>query len=52
MHRALLNGNPVDSYIADYHHTDHCEMMLLDRKQAMDARNTIIQVKYPTCPTG
>lgn len=50
MHRAIQSGRPLDSYIANIDHTIHCEMMLLDDTVDRGARNTIIGVKYPTCP--
>jgi hypothetical protein len=50
MHRAIRAGRPLDSYIANINHTNHCEMMLLDHTMDLDARSTIIAVKYPFCP--
>ena len=50
MHRAISAGRPVDSYIGSINHTNHCEMMLLTHEVDMGERNTIIRVKYPSCP--
>jgi|SRR3569833_1057220 len=49
MHRAIAAGKPLDSYVGNIHHTLHCGEMLLDREAALDERNTIIRVKYPSC---
>lgn len=50
MHQAILQGRPLDSYIANLNHTLHCEMMLLKERKSLSERNTIIKVKYPSCP--
>lgn len=53
MHRAIMGGlGPagIDSYIGSYHHTRHCEVMLLGGQVvALDAINTRIKVKFPDC---
>ncbi|KAH6653031.1 hypothetical protein BKA67DRAFT_659678 [Truncatella angustata] len=52
MHRALLRGTPLDSYLLDQNHTAHCSHMLLDRNPLLEQRNTIIVTKYPSCSEG
>ncbi|KAL0943339.1 uncharacterized protein CTRU02_201225 [Colletotrichum truncatum] len=56
MHRALLEGggglSRVDSYIWSYHHTRHCEDMLLTRyneSEFGDVFTTEVRIKYPDC---
>jgi hypothetical protein len=53
MHRAIMGPDgkmAVDSYIANYTHTEHCEhMFMMDMGKSLDHVNTIIQVKYPDC---
>lgn len=53
MHRAIMGGlgaAGIDSYIGSYHHTRHCEAMLLGGQGvAFDAINTRIRVKFPDC---
>jgi hypothetical protein len=50
MHRAVLGGNPLDSYIGNIKHTEHCEMMLIDKERPLDGITTRIFTKYPNCP--
>lgn len=50
MHRAILKGEPLDSYVGNWAHTEHCEMMLLDRGRQLDSRKTVIKRKFPDCP--
>ena len=47
MHKALQRG-AIDSYIANYNHTKHCEEMLLDDDPG-DTRNTVIRMKFVEC---
>jgi len=58
LHRALLRGGSgerggmqaIDGYIANYAHTEHCELILLgDRAIAFETFNTRIQLKFPDC---
>lgn len=49
MHRALLDGRPMDDYIAKYTHTTHCEHMLLAQWIERNRTNTIIQTKFVSC---
>ncbi|KAE9374961.1 hypothetical protein N431DRAFT_438321 [Stipitochalara longipes BDJ] len=61
LHRGLLRGQGnaegrgvVDTYIGEYGHTAHCEMMLLgmeDDEDGIDkmATDTIITMKFPQC---
>jgi hypothetical protein len=51
LHRSLLNGTPIDSYTADYHHTTHCQEMVGDmmRNGTMSQNPTRVYVKYPSC---
>ena len=52
MHRAMLNGWPLDNYISNYHHTGHCEMMIEEMSKMMDQEvvDTTIVMKWPDCP--
>lgn len=48
MHKALLEKNhPIDSYLVDWHHTNHCEMVLLNDWLHEDVQCTPEMV----CPT-
>jgi len=47
MHKALQRGT-IDSYIANYNHTKHCEEMLLDEDPG-ETRNTVIRMKFVEC---
>jgi hypothetical protein len=48
LHRAFLHNLAVDSYTADYHHTTHCQEMVVSN--AMGTNATKVLTKYPTCP--
>ncbi len=50
MHRAILKGKPLDSYMGNLLHTMHCEKMLLDRTKGLEDRNTGILLKFARCP--
>lgn len=50
MHRAVLRGGPLDSYIGNFNHTTHCARMLLDRETGLADINTEIYTKYVNCP--
>lgn len=52
MHRAVLQGRPIDDYIGSYGHTKHCEKGILDRTLALDDMNTGILLKFPGCPNA
>lgn len=48
MHKALLEKNrPIDSYLVDWKHTTHCEMVLLNNWLHEDTECTPDMV----CPT-
>ncbi|GKT41220.1 uncharacterized protein ColSpa_01401 [Colletotrichum spaethianum] len=56
MHRALIQGGGglgrVDGYIWSYHHTRHCEEMLLaghNGSAAGELFTTEVRIKYPDC---
>lgn len=44
--RAAMSGLVLDGYIADPHHTNHCEMMLLHEPLAENSA----YIKYASCP--
>jgi len=48
LHRAALGSGMVDSYIGNYNHTSHCEMMLLQEGDKEDI-NTVIRTKFVDC---
>jgi hypothetical protein len=51
MHRAFLAGAVVDGYIADTHHTAHCELQLANYwRTGINDTSTSIYVKYSDCP--
>jgi len=48
LHRALLDGRNIDSYIANFNHTHHCsELLLMDI--GPQEPSTRIFTKFPTC---
>lgn len=47
MHRGIERG-VIDTYIADYGHTEHCEHMLA-MNLAFDSVDTVIRMKFPKC---
>lgn len=49
LHRAILDGRMIDSYTSNYHHTKHCQHMLLAAKTGEKLPSTKIFAKYPTC---
>ncbi len=49
MHRAILSGRPLDSYIGSVEHTQHCGGILLDHDVDWKRGPTEIYVKFPTC---
>ena len=50
LHRISLDGNQkVDSYTANFHHTNHCVKMIGGHPEGMKDSGTKIFVKYPTC---
>ncbi|KAH8651633.1 hypothetical protein BGZ60DRAFT_420877 [Tricladium varicosporioides] len=59
MHRALENDGPIDAYIGNYHHTQHCGHMLMMNQNETDTGdgaetggvplNTIIRRKFVGC---
>jgi len=54
MHRALMGGVPVDSYIGNYTHTVHCTQIMVEenREHKMSEVNTIMALKFPICIMG
>lgn len=50
MHRAIMAGRPLDSYVNNVKHTEHCEEMLLNRDTPLEDRHTTIFMKFPDCP--
>ncbi|KAI1842111.1 hypothetical protein JX266_011644 [Neoarthrinium moseri] len=49
MHRAMLAGRPIDSYIGNFSHTQHCERMIMNRRTQLNSTGTDIFIKYPSC---
>ena len=60
LHRGLLKGREnaekrgvVDTYIGEYGHTAHCEMMLIGMEDGdvldKNATDTAIKMKFPQC---
>lgn len=49
LHRAMDAGRPVDGYIADYKHTDHCLKILMMRDIDPYLLETETGIKYPKC---
>jgi hypothetical protein len=47
MHRGMVKG-VIDSYIANYEHTAHCEHMLTEGVP-MNTTDTVIVMKFPQC---
>ncbi|ETI25969.1 hypothetical protein G647_02746 [Cladophialophora carrionii CBS 160.54] len=53
MHRAFLAGDVLDGYIADTHHTAHCELQLANYwRSGINDTGTSIYVKYSDCPAS
>ena len=54
LHRAIVRGGKVDSYVGNLAHTEHCARILLDQEEEMGGGgsaivNTAITMKFPTC---
>ena len=49
LHRAISSTSPIDSYIGNLHHTNHCSDNLLRQDLGFNLTNTAIEVKYPYC---
>ena len=52
LHRAVVSGRPVDSYVGNYGHTKHCEKMLFSNETselAITLINSPILIKTPYC---
>lgn len=52
MHRAMLQGTPVDSYIGNYSHTGHCEWTLTNKwaeRSGWDIVDVQISRKFVRC---
>lgn len=54
MHRAIMAGKPVDSYIGNFTHTEHCmHLMIVENIQHdLNDLNTIMELKFPYCGPG
>lgn len=54
MHRAIIAGKPVDSYIGSYGHTEHCTYIMVEENAHHDMSevNTIMPLKFPYCGPG
>lgn len=54
MHRAIMAGKPVDSYIGNMTHTEHCmHLMIVENiEHDLTAVNTIMELKFPYCGPG
>jgi hypothetical protein len=53
MHRASLAGKVLDGYIADLHHTAHCELEILNavgERRGLNDTSMTIYSKYVDCP--
>ncbi|KAI9764308.1 MAG: hypothetical protein M1840_008526 [Geoglossum simile] len=49
LNRAVARRAPIDGYIANTNHTNHCSKLLLARGDEMQARNSEFFVQYPAC---
>ena len=52
LHRAVVSGRPIDSYVGNYGHTKHCERMLFSNETdslSIALVNSPILVKTPAC---
>lgn len=50
LHRIMMNGTRgLDSYTANFHHTNHCVKMIGGHPEGMKNSGTKIFVKYPVC---
>ena len=49
LHRALLYGRNIDSYVASLHHTEHCSDLLLVDTDSSNVPHSRVFTKYPSC---
>jgi len=49
MHRAMLEGRPLDGHLGSWEHTEHCKHVLEVRDVADSVVRTGATVKYPSC---
>jgi len=49
LHRALSSKRPLDGYIDNLAHTEHCTEVMMDRETDLNYIWTKIFVKYPSC---
>lgn len=52
LHRAVVSGRPIDSYVGNYGHTKHCERMLFSEETSnlsIALINSPILIKTPFC---
>lgn len=49
LHLALMDGGMVDSYIANYHHTEHCSFELSGPGLDLDEVSSVFTTKFTTC---
>lgn len=50
LHRAALANKPIDSYIGNYAHTQHCgEVIIRSRDFKLDDINSVVPLKFPYC---
>lgn len=51
MHRAIMKGRPLDDYVGNYSHTDHCEHVLTKEvlELGLDVVDVQIQRKFVGC---
>lgn len=51
MHRAVLQGKPLDTYVGNYSHTEHCEYVLTKEvlELGMEVVDVQIQRKFVSC---
>ncbi|KAI9773228.1 MAG: hypothetical protein M1839_002190 [Geoglossum umbratile] len=49
LNRAIARGAPIDGYIANINHTNHCSKLLLGRGTKKGTWNSEFFVQYPAC---
>ena len=52
MHKAVMAKTPVDSYIGNYTHTEHCSAIMAGEVHGMLEVNTFMALKFPYCGDG
>lgn len=48
--RAVLHGVPIEDYIANYSHTEHCTRELVEEREAPDTPDSPFWLLFPFCP--